>query len=193
MKFITAAALVLLLAGTARSETWLMRYHDKMHTSFITNPVDPMNTEVFRYIFDASQVDVGEGNIFLHYTDPKIEENGDLYVPIRNVDESGVITYFVQQISGGVEGWTFMSDYVRQRPSSAWEPVFDFAINNGIVYVMGANGCVWLLNESDGRVADKKCATDPDDPTGEPIWDVSPFTIGTTGGVSPTGRLRCIS
>ena len=118
MKFVTAAALVLLFAGSARSETWLQRYHDKMHTSFINNPVDPMNNEVFRYVFDASQVDVGSGDILIHYTDPKIEENGDLYVPIRDRQGSGPITYYVQQITGGVEGWNFQSDYVRQQTSA---------------------------------------------------------------------------
>jgi len=187
MKFVTAVALMLLFAGTARSgndpsETWLQRYHDKQHTSFISVPVDPMNSEVFRYTFDVSHT----GDILIHYTDPKIEANGDLYVPTRDV-QGGVITYGVQQISGGVEGWNFQSDYVRQ-PSGAWEPVFDFAINGGVVYVMGKFGCVWELQESDGTTLDKKCATDPIDPTGEPIWDVSPFTIDGGGNVYWTVR-----
>src|SRR5215469_13193036 len=136
MKFVTAVALMLLFAGTARSESWLQRYHDKQHTSFISVPVDPMNSEVFRYVFDPSQV--GSNTILIHYTDPKIEENGDLYVTIRD-QQAGTITYTVQQISGGVEGWNFTSDYVRQ-PSGAWEPVFDFALNGGVVYVMGRYG-----------------------------------------------------
>src|SRR5215468_8377904 len=117
MKFVTAAALMLLLAGTARSENWLQRYHDKQHTSFISVPVDPMNSEVFRYIFDASQI--GSTSILIHYTDPKIEENGDLYLPIRD-QEGGTITYSVQQISGGVEGWNVQSDYVHQATGD-WE------------------------------------------------------------------------
>jgi len=187
MKFVTAAALMLLLAGTARSENWLQRYHDKQHTSFISVPVDPMNSEVFRYIFDSSQVDVGENGILIHYTDPKIEDNGDLYVPIRDRQGIGPITYYVQQISGGVPGWNFQSDYARQ-PTSDWEQLFDFALNGGVVYVMGKWGCVWLLQESDGSILDKKCATDPVDPTGEPIWDVSPFTIDGGGNVYWTVR-----
>jgi hypothetical protein len=185
MRSVTVAAL-LLIATTARSEQWLQRYHDAQHTSFINVPVDPMNQETFRYIFDPSEVDVGTSDIFIHYTDPKIEANGDLYVPLR--DRQGTtITYSVQQITSGVPGWTFTSDYVRQ-PTTAWEQVFDFAINNGIVYVMGAYGCVWLLNEADGTLLDYKCATDGVDPTGEPIWDVSPFTIDGNGNVYWTVR-----
>jgi len=185
MKLTMTALSLLLLAGTARAEQWLQRYHDAQHTSFINASVDPLNNETFRYIFDASEVDVGLGDILVHYTDPKIETNGDLYVPIR--DNSGSITYSVQQISGGVPGWSFTSDYVRQ-PSGAWEQLFDFAINNGIVYVMGRYGCVFRLNETDGSMIDKKCATDPVDPTGQSIWDVSPFTIDGNGNVYWTIR-----
>jgi len=184
MRYVTVAAL-LLIAGTARSETWLQRYHDAQHTNFINAPVDPMNQETFRMIFDPSQVDVGSGDILIHYTDPKVEANGDLYVPMR--DAGPPIAYGVQQITGGAPGWTFTSDYVRQ-PSSAWEPLFDFAINNGTVYVMGKYGCVWILNEADGSLVDHKCATDPIDPTGENIWDVSPFTIDGNGNVYWTIR-----
>lgn len=185
MRFVTAAALALLCAGTARSETWLQRYHDKQHTTFITNPVDPPNNEVFRYVFDTSQV--GSDTILIHYTDPKVEENGDLYVPIRQRDGTGPITYSVQQISLGVEGWNYASDYVRQ-PSGAWEQLFDFGISNGVVYVMARYGCVDLVSEVDGSFLDRKCATDPVDPTGEQIWDVSPFTFDDSGNVYWTVR-----
>ena len=46
---------------------------------------------------------------------------------------------------------------------------------------------VWR-NEPDGTMLDKKCATDPIDPTGEPIYDVSPFTIDASGNVFWTIR-----
>src|SRR5215813_3140178 len=175
MRYVTAAAL-LLICGTARSqEAWLQRYHDAQHTSFINAPVDPMNQETFRMVFDPSQVDVGSGDILIHYTDPKLESNGDMYVPLR--DAGPPIVYSVQQITGGSPGWTFTSDYVRQTPSVAWEPVLDFAINKGVVYVMGSYGCVWLLDVADGSLVDHWCATDPMDATGESIWGVSPFTI----------------
>ena len=181
MRYVTAAAL-LLICGTARSqEAWLQRYHDAQHTSFINAPIDPMNQETFRMVFDASQVDVGSGLIAIHYTDPKVESNGDLYVPMR--DRGPPIVYSVQQITGGLPGWTFTSDYVRQSQLGAWEPVFDFAINNGVVYVMGRYGCVWILYEADGSLLDYKCSTDPVDPTGENIWIVSPFTIDGNGNV----------
>src|SRR5215831_9505939 len=183
MRYVTAAAL-LLIAGTARSETWLQRYHDAQHTSFINAPVDPMNQETFRMVFDPSQVDVGSGDILIHYTDPKVESNGDLYVPMRAAGTP--VVYSVQQITGGTPGWTFTSDYVRQ-PSTAWEPVFDFAINNGLVYVMRRYGCVSILNEADGTPVDYKCSTDTD-PTGQPIWIVSPFTIDGNGNVFWTVR-----
>src|SRR5262249_56252199 len=80
MRFTIATAL-LLIAGSARSEQWLQRYHDAQHTSFISVPVDPMVNETFRYVFDADEVDRGPNVHLIHYTDPKIEQNGDMFVP----------------------------------------------------------------------------------------------------------------
>src|SRR5260370_27349393 len=165
-----------LLGGSARGEQWFQRYHDAQHTSFINTAVDPLNNVTFRYTFDIAPV------FDIHYTDPKIESNGDLFVPYRERN-GGVRSYRVRRLSSGVQLWNFTSDYVRQ-PSGAWEPVFDFALDgNGTVYVMGRYGCVWRVNESDGSMIDRKCATDPVDPTGESIWDVSPFAIDGSGNV----------
>ena len=180
MTRLMSAAAMLVLAGAPRAEQWLQRYHDAQHTSFISGTVDPINRVTFNYTFDTSN------NLLIHFTDPKIESNGDLFVPYRERDGSG-ITYSVRRLNGGVEAWNFTSDYVRQ-PSSAWEPVFDFALNNGIVYVMGRYGCVWRVNESDGSMIDRTCATDPIDPTGEAIWDVSPFAIDGNGNLFWTIR-----
>ncbi len=180
MTRLMSASAVILLMGTARAEQWLQRYHDAQHTSFINTTVDPLNRVTFRYTFDLNT------SALIHFTDPKIESNGDLFVPHR--ERSGtVITYGVRRLSSGVEVWSFTSDYLRQ-PATSWEPVFDFALNNGIVYVMGGYGCVWRLNESDGSMIGRKCATDPVDPTGEPIWDVSPFAIDGNGNVFWTIR-----
>ena len=190
MRFTIATAL-LLIAGSARSEQWLQRYHDAQHTSFISVPVDPMVNETFRYVFDAAEVDLGPNVHLIHYTDPKIEENGDMFVPVIERNGSVVTSSSVRKLSGGSDVWTFQSDWIRQ-PGSSWEPLFDFAVDqtagdSGIVYAMGKYGCVWLLNEPDGMVLDKKCATDSD-PTGEPIWDVSPFTLDGNGNVFWTIR-----
>lgn len=114
------------LAGTARAEQWLQRYHDAQHSNFISGAVDPLANLNFEYTFDAASVGVG-----IHYTDPKIEANGDMLVPFRSVNGT-IVTYSVQKLTGTSVVWTFDSDYVRQ-PSTAWEPLFDFALNNGIV------------------------------------------------------------
>src|SRR5258707_1574619 len=180
MTKLMSASAVILLMGTARAEQWLHSYHDAQYISFINGTFDPLNRVTFRYTFDLNH------NALIHLTDPKIESNGDLFVPHRERNGS-VITYGVRRLTNGDEVWSFTSDYVRQ-PSGAWEPVFDFALNNGIVYVMGGNGCLWRLNESDGSMIDRKCATDPIDPTGEPIWDVSPFAIDGNGNVFWTIR-----
>ncbi len=180
-RLIISAAAMMLLVGSARGEQWFQRYHDAQHTSFINTAVDPLNNVTFRYTFDTAPV------FDIHYTDPKIESNGDLFVPYRERN-GGVISYSVRRLSSGVQLWNFTSDYVRQ-PSGAWEPVFDFALDgNGTVYVMGRYGCVWRVNESDGSMIDRKCATDPVDPTGESIWDVSPFAIDGSGNVFWTIR-----
>jgi hypothetical protein len=180
MTRLISATAMMLLVGTARAEQWLQRYHDAQHTSFISGTVDPLSRVTFRYTFDLNT------NALIHFTDPKIESNGDMFVPHRERPGS-VITYGVRRLSNDDEVWSFTSDYVRQ-PSGAWEPVFDFALNNGIVYVMAQYGCLWRLNESDGSLIDRKCATDPIDPTGEPIWDVSPFAIDGNGIVFWTIR-----
>ncbi len=191
MRFAIAAAL-LLIAGSARSEQWLQRYHDAQHTNFISIPVDPMVSETFRYIFDPAEVDLGPNVHLIHYTDPKIKDNGDMFVPVIERNGSVVISSSVTKLSGGVEVWTYLSDWIRA-PNTGWEPLFDFAVDpnagdSGIVYTMGKYGCVWLLNEPDGTELDHKCATDPVDPTGEAIWDVSPFTIDANGNVFWTIR-----
>jgi len=180
MKSLFSAAAMVLLASTARGEQWLQRYHDAQHTSFINAAIDPLNRVTFRYTFDNSPLTA------IHYTDPKIESNGDLFVP-RRERVGSTVTYGMRMLSGGTEVWAFTSDYVRE-PGTSWEPLFDFAMDNGTVYVMGAYGCAWRLNESDGSMIDRKCATDPVDPTGEPIWDVSPFTIDGNGNVYWTIR-----
>lgn len=180
MRRLISATALMMVVGAARAEQWLQRYHDAQHTSFINGTVDPLNQVTFRYSFATGN------NLLIHYTDPKIESNGDLFVPYREQNGS-TITYSVRRLNGGVQAWNFTSDYVRQ-PSGAWEPVFDFALNNGIVYVMGRYGCIWRLNESDGSMIDRKCATDPIDPTGEAIWDVSPFAIDGNGNVFWTIR-----
>ncbi len=180
MTRLMSATAMMLLVGTAHAEQWLQRYHDAQHTSFINATVDPLNRVTFRYTFDTNT------SALIHFTDPKIESNDDLFVPHR--ERSGtVITYGVRRLTSGDEVWSFTSDYVRQ-PGSSWEPVFDFALNNGVVYAMGAYGCVWRLNETDGSMIDRKCATDPVDPTEEPIWDVSPFAIDGNGNVYWTIR-----
>jgi hypothetical protein len=180
MTRLISAAAVVLFAGTVRAEQWLQRYHDAQHTSFVNGVVDPLNNVTLRYTFDLNT------SALIHFTDPKIESNGDLFVPHRERNGS-TITYGVRLLSGGSEIWSFTSDYVRQ-PAGSWEPVFDFALNNGVVYAMGGFGCLWRLNESDGSLIDRKCATDPIDPTGEPIWDVSPFAIDGSGNVFWTIR-----
>lgn len=187
MRF-TIIAATLLIAGTARSEQWLQRYHDPQHTSFIGVPVDPLVSENFRYIFDPTEVPLGENVHLIHYTDPKIEANGDMLVPVIERNPSGVVTRSsVRKLSGGAEVWTYTSDFVRQ-PTSAWEPVFDFAVKDNLVYVMGRYGCVWVLNDADGTVQGHRCSTEPVDPTGENIWINSPFTIDGNGNIFWTIR-----
>src|SRR5262249_26773341 len=117
--------------------------------------------------------------------------NGDMFVPVIERNGSVVTSSSLTKLSGGAEVWTFRSDWIRA-PATGWEPLFDFAVDpnagdSGTVYAMGKYGCVWILNEPDGAVLDKKCATDSD-PTGEPIWDVSPFTIDANGNVFWTIR-----
>ncbi len=187
MRF-TIVAAILLIAGTARSEQWLQRYHDAQHTSFINVPVDPLMTENFRYIFDPTEVPLGRGVHLIHYTDPKIEANGDMLVPIIERNAGGVVTgSSVRKLSGGVEVWTYPSDFVRQ-PNGAWEPVFDFAVKDNLVYVMGRYGCIWILSDADGTVQGHRCSTEPVDPTGENIWITSPFTIDGNGNIFWTIR-----
>lgn len=188
MKLALTAAL-LLVGGTARSEQWLQRFHDAQHTNFIGSVVDQMVTETFRYTFDPDQIPRGDGVYLIHYTDPKIEADGSMLVPVIVRNGSVVVSNSVKKISGGTEAWTFDSDFLRQ-PGGSWEPIFDFAVDptGTIVYVAGRYGCVWLLNESDGTLINRKCATDPVDPTGQNIWDVSPFTIDGNGNVFWTIR-----
>jgi hypothetical protein len=191
MRYALAAAL-LLVVGTARSEQWLQRYHDAQHTSFINAAIDPLVAENFRYTFDPDQVPRDFGVYLIHYTDPKVEADGSILVPVIVRNGSVVLSNSVTKVSGGTAVWTFDSDWLRQ-PGSSWEPVFDFAVDPnagtaGIVYVMGKYGCLWLINEPDGTIVGRKCATDPVDPTGENIWDVSPLTIDGNGNVFWTIR-----
>src|SRR5260370_41477385 len=118
MTRLMSASAVMLLIGTARAEQWLQRYHDAQHTSFINGTVDPLNRVTFRYTFDLNTSEL------IHFTDPKIESNGDLFVPHRERNGS-VIIFGVRGLTGGTRGWSFPSDYVRP-PSGAWGPGFAF-------------------------------------------------------------------
>lgn len=181
------SAVLVAQAGSARAEEWLQRYHDAQHTSFINSPVDPLGRVTFEYIFDPTQVTVGLGDILVHYTDPKLRSNGDIYTPFRDKVGNN-ITYSVKKIHNGRLAWTFESDYVRF-PSGAWEPVFDFAINDTVVYVAGAYGCIWMLDDATGMVIANACPySPPANQTGLAIYITSPLTIDLNGNVYWTIR-----
>src|SRR5262249_28160424 len=98
MRFSTGVAVAsLFLASTARSDEWLQRYHDAQHSSSISGTVNPLSRVVFRYIFDPSQVNVGEGDILVHYSDMLLHSNGDKISIFRDV-AGGTITYGVRSI-----------------------------------------------------------------------------------------------
>src|SRR5258708_18864843 len=107
MTRLMSASAVILLMGTARAEQWLQRYHDAQHTSFINGTVDPLNRVTFRYTFDLNTSEL------IHFTDPKIESNGDLFVPHRERNGS-VIIYGVLMLTGCTEVYRFTICYRRQ-------------------------------------------------------------------------------
>ncbi|MBZ5598431.1 MAG: hypothetical protein LAN83_08915 [Acidobacteriia bacterium] len=93
---------------------------------------------------------------------------------------------FTWQGGSLVESWNFQSDW-KPEPNggfagpSGWEPVFHAAVSKGFVFVPGASGSVYKLNESDGtQVAHFR----PFGPVDDPNKFVSgPLTVDPSGNV----------
>ncbi len=144
---LSAVGLVLGIAGSASAQ-WYQFNHDAQHSGFLP-AVQGQNLDTIRFskLYDSAAS--GTGDLLIHYDVPKVDDNGNPYIVLRDrVD--GQITYSVQKLdSSGTELWTFTSDY--RSVSAGWEPSFSFVVGNGLVYVAGLYGVIHVISPDDGR------------------------------------------
>jgi outer membrane protein assembly factor BamB len=124
----------------------------------------------------------------LHYQTPLVAGD-DVFMEGKTGSYTGIATWETQiwnerrlHWQGGAlsEIWTFQSDWkpvpfgsLSSGRGPLWEPVFHAALAGGFVYVPGAGGTVYQLNQSDGSV----------------VARVNPFGPGVDASVFLTGPI----
>ncbi len=120
------------------------------------------NTKLGDVTFDpfASQEEQANGGeLLVHYQAPLVDGNSvflefksGTYNPNNWNTQIWNERAFTWQGGSLVQQWNFQSDWKPEESSGlgGWEPVFHAALSHGFVYVPGASGSIYKVNESDG-------------------------------------------
>jgi hypothetical protein len=163
---------------------------------------------VYEPFVAQEQAESSNGDLTVHYQAP-ITDGNDVYMVTKagtykscsptgswtTGSACGPNTWSTEQwnevryswISGSlVPIWTFASDWKPEPNGSGlrgWEPVFHPIDANGFIYVPGAGGTVWKVNQSDGSVAVQINPFSGMNVTAADTYVAGPLTADSSGNV----------
>ncbi len=160
------AGLFVLLTGLTKAQFWPQWALNPQHTGQVSVAGQALNQTLADIIYDPlvpDEMAANQGTLLVHYQVPLID-GSSVFMEFK----SGMYnknTYSTEiwgengfQWTNGqlVQVWSFTSDW--KAPGSQadfWEPVFHAVLANGFIYVPGAGGTIFKLNESDGSLVSR--------------------------------------
>jgi outer membrane protein assembly factor BamB len=154
---------VLTFAATGLAQFWPQWALNPQHTGEVDVAAQPLNRILTSVVYDPlvpSEMAANAGALLAHYQVPLIDD-GRVFMEFK----SGV--YNKNRYSTQVWGengfqwqngqlalqWSFTSDWTAVgSQADFWEPVFHAVLANGSVYVPGAGGTLFRLDETSGTV-----------------------------------------
>jgi hypothetical protein len=160
---IAVSTSVLLFTSTLAAQFWPQWALNPQHTSQVSVAGQSMNRILASVVYDPLAPDemaANGGELLAHYQVPLLDANSvfmefkqGTYNKNRYSTEVWGENAFQWQNGQLVTTWSFTSDWTA--PGSQmdfWEPVFHAALANGSVYVPGAGGTLFRLDETTGTV-----------------------------------------
>lgn len=169
-------------AAPANTPFWSQWGANPQHTGMVSQAGQNAASQLADIVYDPfvkqEQAEIPGGDLTVHYQAPLTDGN-DVYMMTKtgtykscssagawqNGSSCGPNTWSTEQwnearftwLSGKlVPVWTFASDWKPEPNGSGllgWEPVFHPVDANGFLYVPGAGGTVWKVNQADGTPA----------------------------------------
>jgi hypothetical protein len=149
--------------SVAQAQFWPQWALNPQHTGQVGVAGQPLNQVFTSVVYDPlvpQEMAANSNNLLAHYQVPLID-NDSIFMEFK----SGTYnknTYSTEiwgengfQWSNGtlVKVWSFTSDWTAPgSQADFWEPVFQAVLANGYVYVPGAGGTIFKLNEMTGAV-----------------------------------------
>ena len=176
----TAAILTLMPAKATGQTNWPQWGQNPQHQGFVSVAGQSLNQILADVLYDpnvpAEQAASG-GDLLAHYQAPLIHQN-DVFMefktgPFTDPDSWNSQTWHEKRLhwqdGSLVERWDFASDW-KPEPNGpgngqsskqdrlglgGWEPVFHAVLANDFIYVPGAGGTIFKLDQGDGTVTSR--------------------------------------
>lgn len=185
LSFIASVGIALMItfasAGFAQPSTnWPQWGQNQEHQGFVSVVGQNLDQALASLQYDPNvpaEQDASGGDLLAHYQAPLVHQN-DVFMefksgPFSDPDHWNSQTWHEKRLhwEGGtlVEKWDFATDW-KPEPNGpgngqsskqdrlglgGWEPVFHAVLANGFVYVPGAGGTIFKLDQGDGSVASR--------------------------------------
>jgi hypothetical protein len=167
---VLCAAAASMTAAGASGQEWSQWMQNSQHTGAAVAAGQAVRRMLVDVVYDPfieqEKADPNaQGGLLVHYQAPLIQGD-DVFMEFKSGTFTGIPTWGTQtwnerrlhwQDGTLVSKWNFASDwkpvpYGTPTLGPAWEPVFHAALSGSFVYVPGANGSIYKLNQSDGAV-----------------------------------------
>ena len=179
-------------AIAAGAQGWPEWAQSSQHTGSVATVGQRARSILADVVYDPFTALEAAPDLRVHYQTPLVA-GGDVFMEFKAGTYTGLTTWETQTwnerrlhwegLALG-EVWTFQSDWkpVPYRSFSsgrgpAWEPVFHAALAGGFLYLPGAGGTVFQLNQGDGSLAAR----------------INPFGLGVDAGIFLTGPITADS
>jgi len=162
-KVLATASSILLLLGVVEAQFWPQWALDAQHTGQVTVAGQSLNRILTSNTFDPlvpDEMAANGGDLLAHYQVPLIDNDRvfmefktGTYSKNRYSTQTWGENGFQWQNGQLARNWSFTSDW--KAPGSQadfWEPVFHGVLANGSIYVPGAGGTLFRLEEASGAV-----------------------------------------
>jgi outer membrane protein assembly factor BamB len=160
---VATASCILLFLGIVTAQFWPQWALDAQHTGQVSVAGQPLQHILASVIYDPlvpDEMAANGGDLLAHYQVPLIDSDRifmefktGTYSKNRYSTQTWGENGFQWQSGQLVQTWSFTSDW--KAPGSQadfWEPVFHGVLANGSIYVPGAGGTLFRLDETSGRV-----------------------------------------
>ncbi|MGA2134839.1 MAG: IPT/TIG domain-containing protein [Bryobacteraceae bacterium] len=183
---------------------WPQWSQNAQHTSYLGVAGQSLNEILADIVYDplvSQEQSANYSELVAHFQVPLVDGN-DIYMEYKSGSYSS--TSFSTEIWGEnkftwqngqlVPQWQYASDWIAPGSSNDfWEPVFQAALGDGVVYVPGASGSVIVVDKATGASIQRFApfGTDPNtyetgpltvDASGDLLYNVVQVTVDPTNG-----------